>query len=265
MLTRKWLFAAAIFLLLGCGLLPQLPHFGSPPSADGMATPMPATITVGAPAAGPSTPVGSPAPTPAEESGGPVVLPRDPSATVKLLPPLAQWKKWLKPGSRVPGQNTVRWVTIPNFGRVLELRRTNGDSDGGGAGIFYDYPIEVGNDAHLYLALRGRILAERGGNIANTQPRWFPEGALQIRIRYVDTQGREAQWYHGFYATAPMGQPDSHFTREPLGEPFIWQSEDLLTLLPSHPATIEKVEVYGFGWAFRSQVMGFNMFTTPGQ
>ena len=194
--------------------------------------------------------------------GGPVVLPPDLSATAKLLPPLSEWQTWTQPGSIIPGLNQVKWVSVPGWGQAAELSRTQGGVDGGGAGLEYTLPLNVRGYSHLYLSLRGIIMEEDGGNIANTNPPWFPEGALQVRVYYTDTNGQKQEWYHGFYIT-PVSNPDPHFTQENPNEPFIWQSPDLLQILPTPPMRIDKIRVYGFGWNFRSRVIGLNLFGTP--
>ncbi len=262
------LLSAAGWLLLACGWLPGLPRLGqskatawvlptvtpggAPPTTEPMPT-VPITLV----------PTPTPPPTSATDQGGPVVLPQDLSANQALLPPLQTWEIWLQPGSRVPGNNDVAWIKDPDYGQVLIMVRESGDKDGGGAGVMFTAPLDVTGYQHLYAVIRARVVHEYGGNIANVNPRWFPEGAVQIRIKYLDASGQEQEWYHGFYVTASRGTPDrEHFTQVMEEEWFIWSSPDLMSL-PHPPARITEVKVYGFGWAFQGDVAGFNLFGAP--
>ena len=113
--------------------------------------------------------------------------------------------------------------------------------------------ISVSNSEHLYIKIKGEILYERGGNIADWNPKWFPEGALQVAIAYLDKTGNEHRWYHGFYHHC-KGNPDrEHFSRKPLNTTFTWRSPDLVKLA-STPDVIKNLKVYGFGWEFKSRI-----------
>lgn len=166
---------------------------------------------------------------------------------------LAGWDIWIQPGSRVRGNNEVHLVDDPTYGKVVEFTRANGDSDGGGAGIVQKLNLDVSGYPHLYVWLVGKVLREEGGNLAGRNPKWFPEGALQVRIRYLTAAGQEREWYHGFYAKSISRADTEHFTRVPLGEWFTYVSPDLQAL-PDPPVRILEFKVYGFGWNFRGQV-----------
>jgi len=72
----------------------------------------------------PSQRAATPSPSPGCEQasegggGGPVVVPPDLSATERLLPPLEEWEEWIKPGSRVEGDNHAAWIEVPGLGQV---------------------------------------------------------------------------------------------------------------------------------------------------
>ncbi len=271
---------AAGVLLLACGFLPRLPWGGQGPGAatawvlptvtPGAATPLPSEAFAPAPGSPPSGPASptpsstpSPPPTLASNQGGPVVVPQDLSANQALLPPLSAWQIWIQPGSHVAGNNYVAWIDDPAYGPVLTMVRELGDEDGGGAGIVFTAPLDVRGYQRLYAVIRAQVVHEYGGNIANVNPQWAPEGAVQIRIKYLDASGQSHQWYHGFYLAASGGSPDEeHFTQVAAGDWFIWCSPDLMRL-PSPPARITEVKVYGFGWAFQGNVAGFNLFGAP--
>ncbi|MDH4136215.1 MAG: hypothetical protein OEW09_05790, partial [Anaerolineae bacterium] len=90
-------------------------------------------------------------------------------------------------------------------------------------------------------------------NLANSNPRWFPEGAVQVRVKYLTANGEEREWYHGFYAQPVVGADIEHFTRVEREEWFTYTSPDLMAL-PEPPQRIIEFRVYGFGWQFRGQV-----------
>ena len=173
-------------------------------------------------------------------------------------PPLARgiagWKLWLQGGSRVAGHNEVRRVDDPTYGKVVEFSRTDGGNDGGAAGIYQSLnTVDVSDYPHLYVRLVCKVLDEKGGNLANSNPAWFPEGAVQVRVKYLTSNEKEQEWYHGFYAWPVPGADADHFTRVSRGEWFTYVSPDLTTL-PEQPRYITEFRVYGFGWEFHGQV-----------
>ena len=44
-----------------------------------------------------------------------------------------------------------------------------------------------------------KIFRENGGNITNVNPGDFPEDAVQVRLKYIDENGQEKEWYHDFF------------------------------------------------------------------
>ena len=227
------------------------PSWGSTPVPITATQPMPTTWPTVAPATTPTLPPSGAAPN------------SEPPSGEGLLPNLEAWTPWLQPGSHIAGENTVSWVNDPLYERVAQFQRIHGGNDGGGAGLTFQANLDVTPFAHLYVHVMGQILAERGGNIANINPRWFPEGAVQVRIRYQATDGQTYEWYHGFYS-ATSGTPDAqHFTREPKGEWFSWNSPDLMAL-PHKPQRILWVRAYGFGWEFRSRVASVELIGQRG-
>jgi hypothetical protein len=177
----------------------------------------------------------------------------------ELLPgqPLPQgmneWDLWLQPGASSPGDNQVFLAQDNKYGSVMAMVRTCDCSDGGAAGVVLVPELNVSRWGHLYVWLMGKIEDERGGNIANTDPKWFPEGAVQVRLRYSAAGGERAEWYHGFHISDVSGPDRQHFRQVKAGQWFSYLSEDLAGLSP-RPVTINEVRIYGFGWEFRSAV-----------
>ena len=145
----------------------------------------------------------------------------------------------------------------PKYGRIA------GGGDGGAAGIYQSLDtVDVADYPHLYARLVGKVLDEKGGNLANSNPVWFPEGAVQVRLKYLTSNEKEQEWYHGFYATPVSGADADHFTRVSRGEWFTYVSPDLTTL-PERPRYITEFRVYGFGWEFRGQVAEVDLIGSP--
>lgn len=186
-----------------------------------------------------------------------------PPAGMGLLPTpslsmgIQGWEQWLQPGSQVAGQNVVQMAQDPMMVRVVEFARTQGGNDGGAAGIYQPLNLDVTGFQHLYVWLVGKVIYEEGGNIGNTSPQWFPEGAVQVRVKYVAQSGQENEWYHGFYAVPVSGADAVHFSQVPQGEWFRYAAD--LMAQPDPPVRIVELRVYGFGWEFQGQVADVNL------
>ncbi len=162
------------------------------------------------------------------------------------------WEQWLQGGSRSEGRNTLQMVQDPMFGQVVQFSRSDDANDGGAVGIYQPLSLDVTGFQHVYVWLVGKVIGERGGNIANPNPQWFPEGAVQVRVKYVAASGQEAEWYHGFYVAPVTGADTVHFTQVPHDEWFRYAAD--LMALPDPPSRITEFRVYGFGWEFLGQV-----------
>jgi hypothetical protein len=171
---------------------------------------------------------------------------------------LQGWDEWLQGGSRVQGHNTVRLVEGPMFARVVDFSRTEGGNDGGAAGLVQPLDADVSGYQHIYVWLVGRVLNEQGGNIANHDPRWFPEGAVQVSIKYLTRGQEEGEWYHGFYVQDVDGADTAAFTQVAQDEWFTYTSPDLMAL-QDPPERITELRIYGFGWEFHGQVAEVNI------
>lgn len=163
------------------------------------------------------------------------------------------WSLWLQPGGNIPGTNRVSAIKDNEYGYMVEFERQCPGNDGGAAGLYLQPNLPVGEYKHLYVWLVLKVISEEGGNIGNTDPRWFPEGAVQVRIKYLSADDNEAEWYHGFFAQRLSGFDTANFTRVSSGKWYTYISDDLMAL-PDAPQTIEDFRVYGFGWRFQGQV-----------
>lgn len=162
-----------------------------------------------------------------------------------------QWELWLQEGSKTKGSNEVSLAEDPVFLKSVMFKRSSEPDDGGAAGIYYKTNIDVRSFDSLLLWLVGKIEGENGGNIANTNPQWFPEGALQVKIKYADEEGKEFEWYHGFYYSGVSSPDVAHFSRVSKGS-YFWYIGPDMTEFENKPAAIKEIWVYGFGWDFTS-------------
>jgi hypothetical protein len=171
---------------------------------------------------------------------------------------IEEWETWLQEGSAEKGTNKVSLVSDPQFSKVVKFQRSSDPDDGGAAGIFQETDITVSQFKSLFVWLVGKIDDENGGNIANIYPEWFPEGAVQVRIKYLDDSGAEKEWYHGFYYS-DVGNPDNlHFSKINKGDYFWYIGPDMM-IFGNKPAAIKEVRVYGFGWDFSGSIAEINL------
>jgi hypothetical protein len=166
---------------------------------------------------------------------------------------IEEWKIWLQEGSVEKGTNKVSLVSDSRFSKVVKFQRSSNPDDGGAAGIFQETDIAVSQFKSLFIWLVGKIDDENGGNIANTFPKWFPEGAVQVRIKYLDDSGAANEWYHGFYYSKIVNPDSLHFSKINNGDYFWYISPDMMTF-ENKPSIIKEVRLYGFGWDFSGSV-----------
>jgi hypothetical protein len=172
------------------------------------------------------------------------------------------WKLWLQPGSRSAGVNEVKLADDREYGTVFHFSRTDNRRDGGAAGLTQPLDVDVSSLGSLQVMVTGKVLYEEGGNIANINPRWYPEGAVQVRLKYINMAGAEAEWYHGFYSQAISRADEENFTRVTGKRWFVYYSPNLMEL-PEPPAVIKEFRVYGFGWQFESLVAQADVYASP--
>ena len=169
-----------------------------------------------------------------------------------------EWDKWLQEGIAEKGTNKVSLVSDPQFSKVVKFQRSSDPDDGGGAGIYQETNIAVSQFKSLFVWLIGKIDDENGGNIANTYPEWFPEGAVQVRIKYLDDSGAEKEWYHGFYYSHVVNPDSLHFSKINNGDYFWYIGPDMM-VFENKPSIVKEVKVYGFGWDFSGSIAEINL------
>lgn len=161
---------------------------------------------------------------------------------------LQNWKTRTQAGSKAEGMNDVTVRAVGDF-HVLEVKRTQGDNDAGGAFAWQEPNADVSAYSSLIVRLAVDPIYEEGANIGGAQPQSFPEGPCQIRIFYQDVNGSDAEWYHGFYFSSVAGADTANWTQVQQALWYSYTSHNLMEGTPK-PRLIKKVEVYGFGWNF---------------
>jgi hypothetical protein len=164
------------------------------------------------------------------------------------------WEKWLQG----EGNNTVTLKDDPLFAKVVEFNRQHSLNDGGAAGIYQLTDIDLKRFSSVKVWLIGKVLDEDGGNIANVNKSYFPEGAVQVRIKYLDESNAEKEWYHGFFYSNIIYYDKLNFSLVTKDKWFWYESPNLLALI-DRPLIIKEVRVYGFGWNFTGQVAEVNL------
>jgi len=170
---------------------------------------------------------------------------------------ISQWQQWLQAGSKVAGENKVSAADDPMFIKIVEFSRKADGRDGGAAGIYQALDIDTKAFSKINIWLVGKIKREEGGSLAGINE-GFPEGAVQVRLKYTAADGSQKEWYHGFFYSNIIYYDKLHFSLVTKDKWFWYISPDLLEL-KDKPLKIDEIRIYGFGWQFNSQVADVNI------
>lgn len=166
---------------------------------------------------------------------------------------LEGWEVWDQRPTRSPGNNGIEVINwAERGGRVLHLSRTS-QRDGGAAGVIQRPNYDCSLDTSVWVTYEAYVNFEQGGNIAGRNPTQFPESGAQSRVKYLDVQGVEHEWYDGVFITPTPGADTTHFQQTGDNNWVHRVGTDLMTLDPK-PVRIVEVRFYGFGWGFDSML-----------
>ena len=172
---------------------------------------------------------------------------------------IKEWSLWLQEGSKIKGTNNVTLVEDPTFMKIVEFfRESEEPGDGGAAGIYQTLDTDLSKFSSIKIWLVGKVLKEKGGNIANVNPSSFPEGAVQVRIKYLTEDNKEKEWYHSFFYSNIIYYDKLNCSLV-TKEKWFWYISPNLLELNEKPAKITEIRVYGFGWAFIGDVADVNI------
>ena len=164
-----------------------------------------------------------------------------------------EWEKWLQEGSKVKGENEIYLRDDATYQKIVEFYRTSEPGDGGAAGIYQNLDIDLSKFSKINVWIVGKVLNEKGGNIANVNPSNFPEGAVQVRIKYINENNEEEEWYHSFFYSNIIYYDKLHYSLV-IKDKWFWYISPNLIGLNDKPIKLKEIMVYGFGWQFTGQV-----------
>jgi hypothetical protein len=172
---------------------------------------------------------------------------------------IEEWSLWLQEGSKIKGTNKVALVKDPTFIKVVEFSRESEEpGDGGAAGIYQALDNDLSKFSSVKIWLVGKAIKEKGGNIANVNPPAFPEGAVQVRIKYTTEDNNKKEWYHSFFYSNIIYYDRLNCSLV-TKEKWFWYISPNLLELNEKPDRITEIRVYGFGWAFTGDLADVNI------
>jgi len=169
-----------------------------------------------------------------------------------------EWNKWLQDSSGDETSNKVILKDDPMFIKVAEFSRQSQAMDGGAAGIYQELDLDLQEYSSINIWLIGKVIYEEGGNIANVNKSHFPEGAVQVRVKYMGKNGEEKEWHHGFFYSNIIYYDKLDYSLVTKDKWFWYISPNLLEL-DDAPQFIKEIRVYGFGWQFTGQLAEVNI------
>jgi len=156
-------------------------------------------------------------------------------------------------GGEIDGQVMLVWE---EGRRAVRFVRTGGDGDHCETAIeqvinsaLPDPPISV--KVRVMVKLRYQSLSG-GGYLSSEYP-------LMIRLRYRDAYNSEAEWVHGFYYQNVTNNPTTYGQMILRGRWYMYESENLLNVMPITPSRIESIQVYASGWDYDSLISEINL------
>ena len=145
---------------------------------------------------------------------------------------------------------------------VLRLHSEGQDNVHSEVGLIQEVDKDVRDFKSLRLFAEVRLINQSlpgGGQLGSEFP-------IMIQVAYIDINGNDRDWFHGFYYTPPpdnyilYDQPDHSNERVAR---FIWypyESVNLLTTLgPAKPATIKSIKIYASGWIYDAMLANISL------
>jgi hypothetical protein len=91
-----------------------------------------------------------------------------------------------------------------------------------------------------------------GGYLSSEYP-------LMIRLTYRDAYDSEAEWIQGFYYRADPETPTMYGQQVPQDRWVLFESPNLIDILPVAPHRIIRIRVYASGWDYESLISDINL------
>ena len=150
-----------------------------------------------------------------------------------------------------PGTNVVELVpVVGRSGQSLHVARTS-EQDSGGSGVTQRISLDCSRFSTLRASFSASVSFGTGANMAGFRTGVAADAPVMVSIKYVDTSGKDREYYHGLYAGPVSGADAVHFQQIGQGQWVSWVSPNLMDL-PDKPKRITEVTFSGRGSAFDS-------------
>jgi hypothetical protein len=151
-------------------------------------------------------------------------------------------------GGSVDGSATLVWE---EGRRAVRFLRKGGGGDHCETGIVQEIDSSLPDPA-ISVRVRAQVMLRHqslsgGGYLSSEYP-------LMIRLRYRDAYDSEAEWVRGFYYQNVANNPTTYGQLIQSERWYIYESENLLDVVPIKPSKIVSIQVYASGWDYESLI-----------
>jgi hypothetical protein len=160
------------------------------------------------------------------------------------------------------GVTTMAEVVIFQDRQVLNLRSEGEDNIHTEVGVTQQVNRDVRDFQSLRVFAEVRLIYQSlsGGGQAGSE---FP---IMLHLSYIDANGSERDWFHGFYYEPPL---DNYILyNEPANSSesvarYIWYPYESVNLLaslgPAKPVYIKSIRIYASGWVYDAMVANISL------
>jgi hypothetical protein len=162
----------------------------------------------------------------------------------------------------IEGVTTTAEVVLFQDQPVLNLRSEGEDNVHTEVGVVQQVNRDVRDFQSLRVFAEVRLIHQSlagGGQLGSEFP-------IMLHISYIDANGSERDWFHGFYYEP---QPDNYILyNEPANSSesiarYIWYPYESVNLLaslgPAKPVYIKSIRIYASGWIYDSMVANISL------
>lgn len=152
-----------------------------------------------------------------------------------------------------PGTNVIELVpVIGRSGQSLHVARTSAQ-DSGGSGVTQRISLDCTRLSTLRASFSASVSFGTGANMAGFRTGVAADAPVMVSVKYVDTGGKDREYYHGLYTGDVPGADAVHFQQVGQGQWVSWVSPNLMDL-PDKPKRITEITFSGRGRAFDSML-----------
>jgi len=135
--------------------------------------------------------------------------------------------------------------------RAVQFLRKGGGGDHCETGIVQEIDSPLPDPA-ISIRVRAQVMLRHqslsgGGYLSSEYP-------LMIRLKYLDAYDSEAEWVQGFYYQNVANNPTARGQLIQSGRWYIYESANLLDVMPIMPSKIVSIQVYASGWDYESLI-----------